>query len=248
MQEVKYNYQNIEVKIAKDDITIINKNLFTNTDKYNCVIELYRDGVLKETKHLSTNVKPLTSVTYHNPVTIPSDEGEYCEVVSFREKEDTIWCRAGHEAAFGQYICANAKSEAIHSGLPEIIYGKQNIGVRGADFEAMFSILHGGLVSYRYGGKEYIKAVPKPNFWRAPTDNDMGNLMYMRYAQWKIASLYMTHKDPNSGAVNKPEIEIMDNKVVLTFKYNMATNPSSQCMVSYGVYKDGTVDVSPMIR
>lgn len=244
MQEVKYNYQNIEVKIAKDDITIINKNLFTNTDKYNCVIELYRDGVLKETKHLSTNVKPLTSVTYHNPVTIPSDEGEYCEVVSFREKEDTIWCRAGHEAAFGQYICANAKSEAIHSGLPEIIYGKQNIGVRGADFEAMFSILHGGLVSYRYGGKEYIKAVPKPNFWRAPTDNDMGNLMYMRYAQWKIASLYMTHKDPNSGAVNKPEIEIMDNKVVLTFKYNMATNPSSQCMVSYGVYKDGTVDVS----
>ena len=243
MQEVKYNYQNIEVKITKDDITIINKNLFTNTNQYNCVIELYKDGVLKEVRHISTDVKPLTSVTYHNPVAIPSDEGEYCEIVSFREKADTIWCRAGHEVAFGQYICTNAKSAAIRSGLPEIIYGKQNIGVRGADFEAMFSILHGGLVSYRYGGKEYIKTVPKPNFWRAPTDNDMGNLMYMRYAQWKIASLYMTHKDPDSGAVNKPEIDITENKVVLTFKYNMATNPSSQCAVSYSVYEDGTVDV-----
>ena len=53
----------------------------------------------------------------------------------------------------------------------------------------MFSVLNGGLVSYKYAGKEMIEAIPKPNFWRAPTDNDCGNLMQMRYAQWKIASM-----------------------------------------------------------
>ena len=40
-----------------------------------------------------------------------------------------------------------------------------------------------------------IEAIPKPNFWRAPTDNDNGNFMAARYGQWKIASLYATHKD-----------------------------------------------------
>ena len=40
-----------------------------------------------------------------------------------------------------------------------------------------------------------IEAIPKPNFWRAPTDNDCGSLMQMRYAQWKIASMYVSHKD-----------------------------------------------------
>ena len=67
----------------------------------------------------------------------------------------------------------------------------------------MFSYLNGGLVSYVYGGKEMIKAIPKPNFWRAPTDNDYGNLMPMRYGQWKLASLYLSHK--NRGGMYEPK-------------------------------------------
>ena len=46
----------------------------------------------------------------------------------------------------------------------EIIRGKLNIGVRGENFEVLFSELNGGLASYRYAGKEMIKAIPKPNF------------------------------------------------------------------------------------
>ena len=78
---------------------------------------------------------------------------------------------------------------------PQIIRSTHNIGVRGEHFEVMFSVLNGGLVSYKYAGKEMIEAIPKPNFWRAPTDNDCGNLMQMRYAQWKIASMYLSHKE-----------------------------------------------------
>ena len=83
---------------------------------------------------------------------------------------------------------------------PQIIRSTHNIGVRGEHFEVMFSVLNGGLVSYKYAGKEMIEAIPKPNFWRAPTDNDCGNLMQMRYAQWKIASMYLSHKEYRKGA------------------------------------------------
>ena len=34
MQEVKFNYQNITAKVSEDKVTVINKNLFVNTDTF----------------------------------------------------------------------------------------------------------------------------------------------------------------------------------------------------------------------
>ena len=44
-----------------------------------------------------------------------------------------------------------------------------------------------------------IKEIPKPNFWRAPVDNDCGSQMQQRYAQWKIASMYADHHEYRKG-------------------------------------------------
>ena len=59
----------------------------------------------------------------------------------------------------------------------QVTHGTHNIGVRGENFDVLFSDLNGGLTSYRYAGKEMIQEIPRPNFWRAPTDNDCGNNM-----------------------------------------------------------------------
>ena len=83
----------------------------------------------------------------------------------------------------------------------EVIRSNHDFGVRGENFDVMFSDLNGGLVSYRYGGVEMIKMIPKPNFWRAPIDNDCGSLMPMRYSQWKIASMYLSHKYPTAAII-----------------------------------------------
>ena len=127
---------------------------------------------------------------------------------------------------------------------PQIIRSTHNIGVRGEHFEVMFSVLNGGLVSYKYAGKEMIEAIPKPNFWRAPTDNDCGNLMQMRYAQWKIASMYLSHKEYRKGAYgpsNLPQAEETDHSVKVTFTYLMPTTPASECQLTYEVFGDGKV-------
>ena len=98
-------------------------------------------------------------------------------------------------------------------GIPEdfqILSSSHNIGVRGSHFEAIFSLIQGGLVSYRYGGKEYLEAMPRPNFWRAPTDNDTGNLMAFRYAQWKTASQYLSTRSPEASLMlEKPQEVLM---------------------------------------
>ena len=265
MQEVKFNYQNITAEVTADTVKVLNKNLFVNTDTFDCKVTLAKNGKVIRTEVLETAVEPLSEKEYKLPFEKAEAAGEYTVTVSFHLKEEEIWAPAGYEIAFGQYVyqvkedVLDGKSDSAETAItvekdvcvsdafvkkPQIIRSTHNIGVRGEHFEVMFSVLNGGLVSYKYAGKEMIEAIPKPNFWRAPTDNDCGNLMQMRYAQWKIASMYLSHKEYRKGAYgpsNSPQTEETDHSVKVTFTYLMPTTPASECQLTYEVFGDGKV-------
>ena len=244
MQEVKFNYQNITAEVSADSVKVINKNLFVSTDIFDCKVTVAKNGKVIHKASLATAVAPLSEETYVLPLAKEEKPGEYTVTVSFHLKEDKAWTEAGHEVAFGQYVY---KIEEPKKTCPEevkVIRSTHNIGVRGAHFEVLFSVLNGGLVSYKYAGKEMIEAIPKPNFWRAPTDNDCGNLMGMRYGQWKLASMYLSHKDFRKGPYgpsNMPEVEVNEKSVKVAYTYIMPTTPTSECKLSYEVFGDGRV-------
>ena len=243
MQEVKFNYQNITALVEKDKVTAINKNLFINTDTFICVAILEKDGKEVKRAYMETHTAPLSQDIYELPFLVQTIPGEYAVTVSFRLREDTLWAKAGHEVAFGQGIYQVEQPEVGHKGKLEVVRSIHNIGVKGDGFRVMFSYLNGGLVSYVYGGVEMIKAIPKPNFWRAPTDNDCGNLMQMRYGQWKLASMYASHKNPD-GCVYAPELEVQEDCAIVTFTYCLPTIPASKCRLSYKVFGDATVETT----
>ena len=244
MQEVKFNYQNITAEVTADNIKVINKNLFVNTDIYQCKVTVARDGKVIKKAFMETAVAPLSEETYALPLGKEEKSGEYTVTVSFHLKEDKVWAKAGHEVAFGQYVYQVKEEQKICQEPLTVIRSTHNIGVRGAHFEVLFSVLNGGLVSYKYAGKEMIEAIPKPNFWRAPTDNDCGNLMGMRYGQWKIASMYLSHKDFRQGPYgpgNTPEVEEKEHSVKVTYTYLLPATPLAECKLAYEVYGDGRV-------
>lgn len=250
MQEVKYNYQNISVSFEEDTFTVVNKNLFVNTDKYQCMAILHKDGVVVEDKMLEVSVAPLSQASFALPFA-DREDGEYAITISFRLKEDMLWAKAGHEIAFGQKIYKKPFVWKKSEKPLRVIHGKLNIGVKGDGFEVLFSMLNGGLASYRYAGTEMIEKIPMPNFWRAPVDNDMGSLATARYAQWKIASMYISHKNIDASADeechtafqdNPIKVTEGDNTVTVTYLYHMPTTPHSTCEVSYTVYGDGAVE------
>ena len=244
MQEVKFNYQNITAEINADSVKVINKNLFVNTDIFDCKVTVAKNGKVIHKASLATAVAPLSEETYVLPLAKEEKPGEYTVTVSFHLKEDKVWAEAGHEVAFGQYVYKIEEPKKVCPEEVKVIRSTHNIGVRGAHFEVLFSVLNGGLVSYKYAGKEMIEAIPKPNFWRAPTDNDCGNLMGMRYGQWKIASMYLSHKDFRKGPYgpsNIPEVEVNEKTVKVTYTYLMPTTPLSECRLSYEVFGDGRV-------
>lgn len=256
MQEVKFNYQNISILFEKEGkFTVVNKNLFANTDRFRCVAVLQKNGVVVKKQEIETAVPPLSTKDYEIPLAIlraddkdqkKDTDAEYTLTVSFRLKEDMSWADAGHEVAFGQKIYK--KIPAFHASEKPIrvVHGKVNIGVKGEDFDCLFSMLSGGLVSYRYAGKEMIEKIPMPNFWRAPVDNDNGSMAPVRYAQWKIASMYISHRNGGMFDNVPTKVEEKDNTVTVTYTYFMPTTPASKCQVAYTVFGDGTIETKLM--
>ena len=256
MQEVKFNYQNISILFEKEGkFTVVNKNLFANTDRFRCVAVLQKNGVVVKKQEIETAVSPLSTKDYEIPFAIlraddkdqkKDPDAEYTLTVSFRLKEDMSWADAGHEVAFGQKIYK--KIPAFHASEKPIrvVHGKVNIGVKGEDFDCLFSMLSGGLVSYRYAGKEMIEKIPMPNFWRAPVDNDNGSMAPARYAQWKIASMYISHRNGGMFDNVPTKVEEKDNTVTVTYTYFMPTTPAGKCQVSYTVFGDGTIETKLM--
>ena len=247
LQEVRYCYQNIVVKPDAEKMEVINRHMFTPTSAYRCVVKLERDGQLIRKAEIETDVPPLSSAVYPLPFAAPDAPGEYAVTVSFLTKEDTAWADAGYETAFGQGTWVK-EGRTESAAMPELRVTESlwNIGVAGESFEVMLSRSTGALVSYRWGDREMLKSPLLPNFWRAPTNNDYGNRMPQRYAQWKIASMYLMSgyrtESARENAAVRPEREA-DGSVSFTFTYDLPTAPSASCRATYRVHPCGKVDV-----
>lgn len=244
MQEVKFNYQGIRLRFAKDTVTIRNRNLFTPTSAFACVAVLKKDGKTVQEAAFENDVPPLGEQTLPLPLAIPAQAGEYVLGISYRLRQPTSWAPAGHEVAYGETVTKIAGTSSVCRQPLQVVRGGFNVGVKGAEFDALFSRLNGGLTSYRYGGVEMIEAIPMPNFWRAPTDNDTGSQMAQRYGQWKLASLYATHKTSGTDIPDESQVPAVEEKeysIVLTYTYYLPTAPKAVCTLVYEVFGDGEI-------
>lgn len=243
MQEVKYNYQNISVSIEGKTATVYNKNLFTNTKEFDAVILLERQGELVSKQVQQMDVEPLTKKKFELSVEIPQDD-EYVLTLSFVLKKDMLWAKKGHEVAYGQCVYGKIKTEAPCNKPIRVTKAWCNVGVKGENFEVLFSEIHGGLVSYKYGGVELFKSVPKPNFWRPMTDNDIANLLPFRAGQWKLASMFSSYKYEHGRKATSYEVEESENTVTVSYTYHLPVKPAMDCKVSYRVFGDGEIEVT----
>jgi beta-galactosidase len=249
MQEVRYLYQPLRVAVSRDSFVVENRQLFTGTSGYDCIATLTREGAVLDQRPVDTSVEPGSSATYPLPFAVPEALGEYAVDVSFRLRAGTAWADAGHELAWGQAVVVTGTGTPARPRTtkePELVDGIHNIGVRGDRFEALFSRLHGGLVSYRYGltpdgGHEMLRSVPRPSFWHAPTSNEKGWKMPFHDGQWLLASRY-------ADVVAGPTAEARDGRVEVAYRYTLPTTPASECDLVYAVDGDGHIDVTLTVR
>ena len=248
INEVKFNYQNFDIKPSRNSITITNHSLFTNADEYVLHIELLLNGTSIQTFDDIVSVEPGETVETELHIDAFEDvlsgdsfdpSAEYVMRACLCLKSQTAWGPSGHKVAFGQSVIHSPEKYVT---LPEKEHGLEllstgfNYGVVGENFRVLFSVGAGGLVSYQVNGIEYLSGMPKPNFWRAPTDNDRGNKMPFRNAVWRSAGQFarcVEHK-----------AESLRECVQVKFRMQLATLPVEAFVdLIYSVYPTGQIRV-----
>ena len=241
------------------NLIIKNTSLFTDASAYDLLLTTSRDGVRIAEKKIKVSVPAGTEKRFEEVCAVPDCDGEIVFTASLVTAEDYLWSAKGHEVAFGQAVYPADVKPVYISGMTSdvisgknavitdpdtlrIVYSEYNLGVKGEHFSAIFNYGEAGMQSYEYGGRELFKAPPRPNFWRAPVDNDNGNSMQMRYAQWKIASLYQRLKPAEKGAMN-PTVKENKDSVDIIYDIKMATTPEISAELKYTVYGNGVVKV-----
>lgn len=282
LQEVKFNYQNYTLTSTAGKLTIANKSLFTNVAAYDLKLALALDGkTIWEEVRQAPAAAPGTEATLALDFLPQTGVGEVTLTASLILKEATAWAPCGHEVAFGQGIWQveevaiadtadmlkavgyGRQTKQLHyvptvaaplAGKLRIVQGDINFGVSGEGFEILFSSAQGNLTSYKHNGIELIKEMPKPNFWRAPINNDYGCRRDFEVAQWKLASLYRrcVKKEIRTEEGDWQEInwvgqlgirEYAATEAAVRFTYELATQPMSACQVTYTVALDGSIKV-----
>ena len=248
LQEVSYLYQPLQVRIGDTSFEVDNRMLATSTEAFDCVLWLAREGEVLDEARVQTTCPPQQRASYTLPFTVPSSPGEYTIDASFRLRHDTDWAPAGHEIAREQrVVTVTGATATVRAPAPRIVLGTHNIGVHGERFSVVFSLLHGGLQSYRFGpdptaGDELLTAMPKPSFWHAPTSNERGWGAPFEDGQWLLASRYArANERPNEPA--DVGFRSDDSTASAVFRYALPTLPATECVVEYRVDGAGRVTV-----
>ncbi len=241
IHQVKKCYQYIHCKPAaleNGEVTVTNWYDFTDlADIAEATWRLRADDqVVQEGRVADLALAPHERRTVRIPFApMAAEPGvEYWLDLVFHLKKDTLWAPAGHEIAWEQFKLpwsAAASSEVPQkpsADAPKLTLAQDDAKatVQGSDFSLVIDKKCGWLVSLKHRGTELIEQPLRPDFWRAPTDNDRGNDMPRRcavwrnaYRSWKMTGIQIEQADPQTVNVSvKAELPDVSSQYALTYR------------------------------
>lgn len=250
--EVAHFYQNIwttPADLQKGEVKVFNENFFRDLSAYYMEWQLLADGEVAQSGVVADlNVAPQQTATvklnYDADAVCPSKE--LLLNVAYKLKKGETLFPAGHVVAKNQLTVTEYKAPALEvknevlanvaETVPVIKTNDANyLIIEGADFLIEFNKHSGFLCRYTVGGLPMLQSgsVLTPNFWRAPTDNDMGAGLQKRYRVWKNPTLKLL-------SLNS---EIKQNQAYVVAEYEMP-EVSGKLSLSYLIGNQGTIKVT----
>lgn len=250
MYEVGHFYQNIwttPADLSKGEVNVFNENFFRDLSAYYMEWEVLKDG-----KAIRTGRVDDLKVAPQETAKITLNIGKTCTCkewllnVAYKLKKREGLLPAGFTVAKNQLTLNGYKAPAmdlknvettnVPTVVPQIIDNQYHyLIVKGNHFVAEFNKQNGYLSKYAVNGTEMLKegAALTPNFWRAPTDNDMGAGLQNRYAAWKNPGLKLVSL--NSKTEN--------GQIIVNVEYDMK-NVSAKLYLTYVINNEGAIKVT----
>ncbi len=254
MYEVGYYYQNIwtTLKDAKSGIVnIYNENFFKDLSDYEMAWQLLADGIVVRTGRISDlDIEPQQNKDFTINYGQIDNQHEWLLNVTYMSRNREGLLPAGHIVAYDQ-LCL---TPPVPMSMEQSVYKQKHLQienlvirdndrnyliVEGADFSVEFRRRDGFMNKYNVGGSDLLKdgELFKPNFWRAPTDNDFGADLQKKLRVWRAPEFKL--KTFNSKSEN--------NTVVVTAEYEMRQVKASLFM-TYVIAADGSVKVTQSLK
>ena len=211
--EVAYQYQNIWAKMVNAEagqVSVYNENFFRDLSNYALAWSLEEDGVETQNGTIADLDVPAQQT---RTFTIPYDRSKITgkEVflnIDFRLKNAEPLLTAGQVVAYAQLPVVT--KQACEGGCSKLLaegHGKKKmklaakkdnvIAVTTPNLTFKLDRTTGLISEYAYNGKSMLGegGTLKPNFWRAPTDNDMGANLQKKFKVWKNPQMNLKNID-----------------------------------------------------
>ena len=211
--EVAYQYQNIWAKMVSAEagqVSVYNENFFRDLSNYALAWSLEEDGVETQNGTIADFDVPAQQT---RTFTIPYDRSKITgkEVflnIDFRLKNAEPLLTAGQVVAYAQLPvvtkqacegdCSKMLAEGHGKKKMKLAAKKDNvIAVTTPNLTFKLDRTTGLISEYAYNGKSMLGegGTLKPNFWRAPTDNDMGAGLQKKFKVWKNPQMNLKNID-----------------------------------------------------
>ena len=237
MEEVRYYYQSIWTSWAGDagnTVEVLNENFFRGLENYDLHWEVLCDGTpLRRGVVDGLKAAPQQRVRIalpYDPATLPA-AGELLLDVAYKLKTAEGILPAGHTAARAQlpireyvFTAPAAKSAAEGESLFVADNHKDFLIVAGNGLRLDFSRKTGFITRYEVRGLDFLAdgSTLRPNFWRAPTDNDFGAGLQHKMAVWKQPEMKLktlTHAEADGIVTVKAGYEMPGVQATLEIEY-----------------------------
>ena len=266
MYEVGYFYQNIwtnPADIKNGEISIFNEYFFRNLSAYYLEWQLLKNGkIMRSGRVEDLNVGPQQTAKIKLPIGNICSCSEWLLNVAYKLKNTEGLLTAGHTVAKQQlvlnpYKAPNMELKNQTKSNQDIVEPtlKENdqryLIVNGENFRIEFDKTNGYLSKYQINGLDMIKegSYLQPNFWRAPTDNDFGAYLQIRYAVWKnpkIKLISMQQYMANQQAIIEASYELPEVSAKLNLTY--AINNEGAIKVTQKMTADKNAKVANLFR
>lgn len=237
--EVKKVYQYIDIEaVSRNTIKIKNKYIFTNLENFKGIWRLKKDGEEIANGEFRINLPPGESTLLQIDLPSLQEDAEYFLQVEFLTLKEEPWAPMDHVVAWEQFhLKAPVFERKLIMEEVNLEEDSNHYLIRTKEMIVRFSKLSGLLESINFKGKELLYEPLMPNFWRAPTDNDIGNRMPQRLKVWKDAS--------SSRRLQKILCQQTGNKVILSTVYQLPQD--SWLYLTYTIFGSNDILVDYVI-
>ncbi|RHJ86696.1 glycoside hydrolase family 2 TIM barrel-domain containing protein [Parabacteroides sp. AM08-6] len=252
MYEVGHIYQSIwttPADLANGTVNVYNENFFRDLSAYYAEWELLANGEPIQ-KGIVTDLQVAPQQTRSIKLNYNTEGICKCKElllnVAFKLKKAEQLLPAGYTVAKNQLTVRPYQAEELNiqnkqevniaTVVPTIKDNDYNyLIVEGENFRLDFNKHDGFLCRYDVNGMPMLKEGGKltPNFWRAPTDNDMGANLQNNYAAWKRPGLKLT------SLTNKTE----NDMITVNAAYTMDA-VKAKLYLTYIINNEGAIQVT----